>query len=123
MTHPKDLPHREQTFRTDIGVNATIQRAQAGPEISAKPNRMLVDLGLSFQEIEEYKLKGYESKGSAAVQIFTHDLLNQLDFISQTEPLVLYRCPQNLAQRAFDDLLGTLKRMYGHKVGKLRSGF
>lgn len=115
--------HKNQTFKTDMGINATVQRAQANPEVAAKPNRMLVDLGQAFQEIEEFKLKGYTYFGSAAVHIYAHELLNQLDFVSQTQALELFRCPQPLASRAFDDLLGTMKLMYGGRRPKLRSGF
>lgn len=115
--------HEKAKFKTEIGINATIKRGLANHEISAKPNRMLVDLGLHFLDQPEFQLKGYTYKGSAAVHVFAHDLLNQLDFVSQTDSLLLYKCPENLAARGFDDLLGTLKAMYGHRRPKLRSGF
>lgn len=98
-------------------------RGLANPEVSAKPNRMLIDLGQHFLESEAFQLNGYAYKGSAAVHIFTHELLNQLDFVSQTDSLLLYKCPQNLASRGFDDLLGTMKSRYGQRRPKLRSGF
>ena len=110
-------------FKTDMGINATVQRFQATPEAASIPNRMLVDLAQAIQETESYKLSGYKYMGSAAVHIYAHELLNQLDFVSQTMPLEWYRCPQPLASRAFDDLLGTLKVMYGNRRPKLRSGF
>lgn len=115
--------NEDKRFRTDIGINATIRRGLVNEDLSAVPNRRLIDLGQSFAEVEALQLKGYEYKGSAAVHVFTHELLNQIDFVSQTQGLLLYKCPQNLAARAFDDLLGTMKAMYGHKRPKLRSGF
>lgn len=115
--------HKKQKFKTDIGINATVQRAQANPEISAKPNRMLIDLGQSFSEIEQFKLKGYDYRGSVAVHIYTHELLNQIDFISQTYPLDLYRCPEVLAKKSIDDLIKTVQVLYGHKRSVVRSGF
>lgn len=114
--------HKKQTFNTNMGIDATVQRFEAAHEVAAKPNRLLVDLGLSFQAEEKYALKGYEYRGSAAVHIYTHELLNQLDFISQTDALLLYKCPEALASRAFNDLLASMKVRYGHRRPKLRSG-
>jgi hypothetical protein len=61
--------------------------------------------------------------GSAAIHIFGHEELKQLFFVSQTQPLALYRCPEPLAAKGFDDLVQTMKEMYGHRRAKLRSGF
>jgi hypothetical protein len=115
--------HKKQTFKTQMGIDATVQRLEAKPEIASKPNRMLIDLGLSLQDEDKFQLKGYTYRGSAAVHIYTHDLLNQLDFISQTNPLDVYKCPQDIASRAFNDLLNSMKALYGHRRAKLRSGF
>lgn len=106
-----------------MGIDATVKRAEASPEAASKPNRMLIDVGLHLLEDDKFLLKGYEYKGSAAVHVFTHDLLNQMDFVSQTHPLLLYRCPEVLAARAFNDLVNSMKVLYGHKRPKLRSGF
>lgn len=115
--------HKDTKFNTDIGVNATIQRGEASAELSAIPNRKLIDLGQSFQTIPDFKIERFDYRGSAAVHIYTHEELNLLQFVSQTYPLDLYKCPEILAKRGFDDLLRELKRVYGHRHGKLRSGF
>lgn len=115
--------HEKAKFKTDIGINATVKRGLVREDLSAIPNRKLIDLGLSFLDVAELQLKGYAYKGSAAVHIFTHETLNLLDFVSQTHPLQLYKCPEMLAARAFDDLVNTLKKQYGHKRPTLRSGF
>lgn len=115
----EELSHEEMVFRDSIGQKATVTREQMGDEQAANPNRALAGLGLSLNP----KAETLEYKGSAAVHIYQSPVLKQLFFISQTQPLALYRCPEMLASRAFDDLLREMKTMYGHKVGKLRSGF
>lgn len=113
----KDKPHDEQTFLTQIGSKATVQRIVVPREGARKANRMLCDLGLECLPAHT------EYKGSAAVHIYVNEILQQLFFVTQTDPLVLYKCPQPLASKAFDDLLGTMKQMYGNRRGRLRSGF
>lgn len=115
--------HKDTKFNTSIGVDATIERRKADPESAALPNRKLIDLGQFMQTIEKYKIERFEYKGSAAVHIYVHEELNLLQYVSQTQPLELYKCPEILAKRGFDDLLRSLKEMYGHKHGRLRSGF
>lgn len=114
--------HENLKFRTDMGIHATVQRHQMEADAATVPNRRLIDLGLSFPEVVPH-LKHYRYFGSAAVHIYFNETLRQLDFISQTRPLDLYRCPQPLAAKAFDDLVGEMKQMYGTRRGKLRSGF
>jgi hypothetical protein len=115
--------HSHMVFRDSIGQKATVQREQMGAETAAKPNRALADLGLSFQADPKNKLGAYRYLGSAAVHIYVHEVLGQIDFVSQAQPLLLYRCPENLAAKAFDDLLREMKAAYGKKHGRLRSGF
>lgn len=114
-----DISHKEQLFRTEVGQRATIQRETLPAEQAAQPNRKLCDLGLALNPIEA----NLAYMGSAAVHIYWNATLQQVFFVSQTSPLELYRCPEILASKAFDDLLRTMKTMYGHRVGKLRSGF
>ena len=113
----KNKPHDEQTFLTEIGSKATVQRIVVPKEGAAKPNRALCDLGLECQPEHTTYM------GSAAVHVYMNEILQQLFFVSQTDPLALYKCPEPLAAKAFDDLLGTMKQMYGHRRGRLRSGF
>lgn len=117
-----NISHKDKVFRDSIGQKATVHREQLGQEKSAIPNRMLCDLGLKMQEVDP-QLAHYRYLGSAAVHIFVHEQLNSLVYVSQTHPLELYRCPERIAAKAFDDLLGEMKKLYGHRRGKLRSGF
>lgn len=110
---------KEKLFKTQIGQSATIQRSIVPAEVAAGPNRHLADIGIALNPLP----KNLTYMGSAAVHIHWNDTLKQVFFSSQVQPLDLYKCPEILASKAFDDLLRTLKLMYGHKVGKLRSGF
>jgi len=118
-----DITDQQKIFRDSIGQKATVQRETVGVEQSAIPNRLLCDLGLKFQADEKLKLQNYRYMGSAAVHIFYQETLKQLDFISQANPLILYRCPEDIAAKAFDDLVREMKAAYGRRHGKLRSGF
>lgn len=118
-----ELSDADKLFRTEIGQRATVKREELGAEHAELMNRRLIDLGLSIQTDPEFKLSGYQYRGSAAVHIYSHDMLNLLDFVSQSYPLQLYKCPEELASRAFDDLLRRMKLTYGKSHGKLRSGF
>lgn len=122
MSQFNDKPADEKTFLTQIGSKATIQRETMRGDKASIPNKNLCDLGLSLDPFPDNPgLVDY--KGSAAVHIYYNETLKQIFFISQTQPLELYRCPQPLAAKAFDDLVGTMKLMYGHRRGRLRSGF
>ena len=115
-----DITHNGMKFRDAIGQKATIQRTTMGGSAASTPNRLLCDLGLSVHPLPNTETKYF---GSAAVHIFGHEELKQLFFISQVQPLLLYRCPEPLAAKGFDDLLNTMKEFYGHRRPKLRSGF
>lgn len=123
MSTIKSKPHDEQRFLTEIGSKATAQRETMGMEQASVPNKQLIMLGLSFMDDKKLKLEHYRYFGSAAVHIYFNETLRQLDFVSQTFPLDLYKCPQPLAAKAFDDLVGAMKQMYGQRRGRLRSGF
>ncbi len=112
--------HQEQTFNTQVGVKATVQRTTVPAEAASAPNKHLAELGIACHPVPHTETR---YMGSAAVHIYWHDGLQQIYFVSQVQPLDLYRCPEPLASKAFDDLLGTMKAMYGHRRGKLRSGF
>ena len=111
--------HKDLLFRTQIGQAATVKREDVRSEQAGQANKVLCKLGLSLNPVP----KSLKYMGSAAVHIFWNDTLQQVFFISQTQPLDLYDCPEILASKAFDDLLGTMKQQYGHARPKLRSGF
>lgn len=118
-----DISDKEKIFRDSIGQKATVQREEGSVEQSAGPNRMLCDLGLMIQQKPDFQLKTYKYLGSAAVHIYYNELVGQLDFVSQANPLAVYRCPEFIAAKAFEDLVREMKTVYGKKHGKLRSGF
>jgi hypothetical protein len=118
-----DISDKQKIFRDSIGQKATVQREQMGQETASIPNRMLADLGLKIQDEPKNKLKSYRYMGSAAVHIYLNETLGQLDLVSQAQPLVLYRCPEDLAAKACEDLIREMKAAYGRSHGKLRSGF
>lgn len=102
-----------------MGQGSTVQRETLAADKAAIPNRKLCDLGLELNPLPD----NLAYKGSAAVHIFWNETLQQVFYVSQTAPLDLYKCPEILASKAFDDLLGTMKAFYGHKRPRLRSGF
>lgn len=114
---------KDKIFLDSIGQKATVQRETVGIEQAATPNRMLCDLGLKIQDEPKFQLKSYKYMGSAAVHIYYNETLGQLDFVSQANPLVLYRCPEPLAAKAIEDLIREMKAAYGKRHGRLRSGF
>lgn len=115
--------HKKQTFKTNMGIDATIQHSKMGAEKASIPNRQLCDLGLSFVEIVPH-LAGYQYMGSAAVHVFLHaGVLEQLDFISQCDAFDLYKCPMQLANRGIQHLDKTCKELYTGKRSRVRSGW
>lgn len=112
--------HKDVLFNTQVGVSATVQRQTVGPERAAVPNLALAQLGLACHPSPTTDTK---YMGSAAVHIYWHEGFEQIWFVSQTQPLDLYRCPEGLASKAITDLITSIKKMYGRRAGKLRSGF
>jgi hypothetical protein len=115
--------HKDLNFKTQLGITATVQRETIE---ATNENRRLIELGLSFPQADDEKfhhLRHYRYFGSAAVHIYFAEAVRQLDFVSQVQPLHLYKCPQVLAAKAFDDLLGEMKKSFGHSRPRLRSGF
>lgn len=110
---------KEKLFNTQVGQAATVHRETMQADKAEAPNRKLCDLGLALNPVPA----SLTYMGSAAVHIYQSEMLKQVFFVSQTQPLELYRCPELLASKAFDDLLGTMKQMFGHKRSRLRSGF
>lgn len=117
-----EINDKEKIFRDSIGQKADVAREELNAEAAQIPNRMLCDLGLKFQELD-HELKYLKYHGSAAVHIYASEIMNKITFVSQADGLVLYRCPEIMAGKAFDDLLRRMKAAYGRTQGKLRSGF
>lgn len=118
-----DLTHDQMIFRDQIGQKATVQRETMSEDASFRCTKELVRLGLTVQQEPEFKLKGFDYRGSAAVHIYTNDTLGLIQFVPQVQSFHAAKCPQDLAAKAIDDLVRALKESYGHKVKGLRSGF
>ena len=110
---------KEQTFRTQIGQKATVSREQVSNEQVTKANAQLDELGTSLNPVPT----SLKYMGSAAVHIYWNETFEQVFFISQVAPLEHNKCPEILAAKSFDDLVGTMKELYGKKRSLLRSGF
>lgn len=107
-------------FKTQIGQRATIERSKVHGDDVKKANQRLTDLGTWLNPLPPGQLK---YMGSAAVHIYFNETLEQVFFISQAGKMTLGNCPEILASKAFDDLVGNMKEYYGHKRSVLRSGF
>ena len=123
-----DITHQQLIFRDSIGQKATVSRERATREASEHLDRMLIDIGHRIvalgTEFKVYQhLSRYEYLGSAAVHVFYQPTLKQLDLLTQASPLTLYRCPEEVAAKAVEDLIREVKSVYGKRHSKLRSGF
>jgi len=112
-------------MRDQIGITADVTRKKevddvAGGEAIKRANRALNDIG-DFVHASLPALKGLEYQGSAAVHIFLAPALNEVVYISQTQPLL--DCAERLAGPAFTDLQKAMMGHYGRKQTKIRSGF
>lgn len=118
----QDISDKQKIFRDSIGQKATVEREQVGVEDANPMNRKLCDLGLDAQKVRN-DLQHYRYMGSAAVHVYVNHALGHMALVSQANPLVLYRCPEDVASRALEDLIRETKAAYGRKSTKLRSGF
>ena len=113
------VSNKDLTFRTQIGQKATVERQNVSGEGATQANQALMLLGNNCNPLPQ----NMRYMGSAAVHIFWNETLEIVQFVSQTSPLENQGCPEILASKAFDDLLGTMKQQYGHSRSRLRSGF
>lgn len=119
----EDLTSEQKIFRDSIGQKATVDRDTVDSTTSQHFTERLIDLGMAYQKEPQHRLQHFRYRGSAAVHIYTNELLGLINFAPQVRPLLLHRCPEDLASKAFDDLLRSLKLAYDRSHGKLRSGF
>ncbi len=117
-----DISDKQKIFRDSIGQKATVEREQIGELDSSPMNRKLCDLGLEAQKVRN-DLQHYQYMGSAAVHVYVNPVLGHLALVSQANPLVLYRCSEEVAAKAIEDLAREMKAAYNKRTGKLRSGF
>lgn len=119
----EDVSDQQKIFRDSLGQKATVQRETMSTEASFRCAQKLVGLGLAVQQEPEFKLQGFDYRGSAAIHIYTNELLSLIQYVPQVQPLFAAKCPQDLASKGIDDLIRALREAYGHRVGRLRSGF
>jgi hypothetical protein len=118
-----EVSDKDKIFRDSIGQKAGVSREQFEGEAAAEYAQRLHDLGLSIGAEPMFGVTGYQYRGSAAVHIYSHEILDSICFMPQVKALLMQRCPEELAARAFEDLLRSMKAAYGKTHGKLRSGF
>lgn len=111
--------HKEQTFKTELGTKATVQHTEMKVDEANPINRELADLGMKANPKPEV----LTYMGSAAVHIYQSAQLGHLFFVSQTQPLLWYRCPEVMVVAAFNHLLASMKATFGHRRPRVRSGF
>jgi hypothetical protein len=118
----RDISDKEKIFRDQIGQKATVERHDIPKEKTERLNRMLCDLGLAMVEVDPV-LKHFSYQGSAAIHVFTSEILASQIYLPQVQPFALYRCPQPVANAAIQELDRKARELYGFKKGKLRSGW
>jgi hypothetical protein len=115
--HRKDMHDiQKQQLTSEIGSLAHVRREQVTSEESKTANRELRAIGDLLKPV-----KNNEYLGSSAVHIYKLEALDEVIFVSQTQPLG--ETPEVLGAKAFDDLKNRAMEHYGRKAPKLRSGF
>jgi hypothetical protein len=110
----------DQKMRNEIGISADVDRHKEGGEAAKRSNRALNDIG-DFIHKNTPEVSQLEYLGSAAVHIYFARALNQVCYISQTQPLL--DTHERVAGPAFTDLQKSMMSYYGRKTTKIRSGF
>ncbi len=107
-------------MRDQIGISVDVEREKAGGESMTRANRALNDIG-DFIHNEIPQLKGLEYCGSAAVHIYMAPTLNQVIYVSQTQPLL--EAHERVVGPAITDLQKSAMAHFGRKTTKIRSRF
>lgn len=111
--------HRKQRFRSQLGIDATVQRESKCSDAGRWANEQLCDIGARMNPTPDGGLK---YMGSFATHIYWNETLSQVAFVHQTGS-TLNDASEGLVQTAAKDLMGTLIERYGHKRPTWRSGF
>ena len=110
----------DQKMRNEIGISASVLRDKEGAEWARRANRALNDIG-DFVHKENPEVSQLKYAGSACVHIYYAETLNQMVFITQTQPLL--ETHERMAGPAFTQLQKDMMTHYGRKTTKIRSGF
>lgn len=113
----KKLSHQEQTFQTQLGQSATVQRETVKGDHVERANFKLRALGEEMNPVPQ----NLEYKGSAALHVFYNTTLKQMFVITQTA--TLQGCPELVALAAVKDMNGAIMELFGHRRPKMRSNF
>ena len=109
--------HKEQIFKTDIGINAQVKRDSEQSELAGTAADVLRNIG----EFLNPNKPVLEYLGSASVHIYQAPALKQLFFLTQTS--TLDNTQEIIAGPAMKQLKQDMQVHYGHKRQTVRSGF
>ncbi len=110
----------DKKMSDQIGISASVERDKPGGEVMIRANRALNDVG-DFIQAGLPELTQLEYAGSAAVHIYYAPTLNQVIYVSQTQPLL--EAGERLVGPAITDLQKSAMSHFGRKTTKIRSGF
>lgn len=109
--------HKHQTFESQLGATAKVERHEEQSELMARANQVLRDIGENINVIENS-----EYVGSCAVHVYRpKGTIQYLHFQCQVAPM--QDVEEVIASKALTDLKGALMEMYGRKRQVKRSGF
>ncbi len=108
-----------QTFKTELGSKAIVQREDVPGDAAELGGVILRKLGGELFA-EQIASAGFEYSGSFACHIFVAPLTRTMQFI--TQETTLDNTPQDVANAAFRDCEAAVKKYYGMKSSKMRSG-
>lgn len=114
-----DNENKRKTFRSQIGIDATVRRESVRTEDGRRANAQLREIGTSMNPTAN---GGLRYLGSLATHIYWNETLAQVAFVTQAGS-TLDNVPETLAQAATKDLIGTVMERYGQRRPTWRSGF
>lgn len=107
---------RVKLFKTQIGIDATVERTKERGESQERANAKLRELGEELNPMPA----GMKYMGSAAMHVYYNETLKQIMMVDQYP---LKDCPEHLGRVATKNFIGTLMEYFGMRRPKLRSGF
>jgi hypothetical protein len=111
--------HKTKKLRTQLGIEATVQRTSETSEAARKSNAKLREIGHDMNPLPSAELR---YRGSAAFHVYTSDIVGQIFVVSQSGE-TLSELSEPLAQIALRDFNGSVMEHYGKRRPKFRSGF
>lgn len=115
---PEFANNKDNTFNTQVGQSATVQRDGVESELGGRANLALRNIG---EDLNPLRKQGVNYMGSAALHIYQSEVLGQIFFITQTD--TLQDVPEVTASKALENFKGDMMETYGKKRQLRRSGF